>query len=502
MPRRMDAPESPRLPHPPAAHAADEASVGRSTRLALAVLFGAIRPLAAPAGSTSGSLGRLRATLLAAPAPGEASRIELGALGAALVGAAFIGTTIPGAQPVGATPQPVVTVAAAAPVAAPVAASASTTTEAATDPATNSASDAAATPADAAAAAAPASADPSTAADAADDTDGTSGDAGDASDPVAGGSGGDTLARVALIVVHGDAPVRWASAAAGTPARTRAATGTTFTGLAVLPGAPLATGLALIAGQPPNPATRAGCTSPTPVAPGTTDGSGVTAGIGCDYPSETPSLPGAVARDGRTWKAYVSAGSAADAAAQLCRPSDAPGAAGAAAQRSPLGHLGDLTGSGACDAAAGPLSALAGDLDSDTAPAWVYIEVGDCGTDGCDEAEAAARDTDLDAALATLASHAPADGGKAATLVVGDGDLAGLDPAPAGAYAANPADADAPAAVVSGALLVGDDVEQDATDPLALDPLAIARTQAAWLGVDAPGQAAADGVTALAVPGA
>jgi hypothetical protein len=494
MARRM-APPSPDLDPAPAPRA------GRSTQLALAVLSGAIRPFADDSAAAPGTLTRLRTRLLAAPAPGEASRVELGALGTALIGAAFIGTTIPGAQPVGAQPQPVGAMVAAAPLAAAPAARAAATTDAATDT-TDAAAGAAASAGDGAT---PAAADAATVAtptatqapttDAADAADDASGDAGDGSDPLAGAGGGDTLARVALIVVHGDAPVRWATAAPGSPARTRAATGTTFTGLAVLPGAPLATGLALIAGQPSNPATRAGCASPTPVSPGTVDAAGVTAGVGCDYPAETPSLAGAVARDGRTWKAYASAGSPAEAAAQLCNPAGAAG-------RSALAHLGDLAASGACDAAAAPLSALATDLGSDAAPAWVYVEVGACGTDGCDDAEAKARDADLDAALAALAAHAPADGGKAVAIVVGDGDVAGLEAAPAGAYPPSSADPGAPAAVLSGALLVGDGVERGGTDPLALDPFAIARTQATWLGLSAPGLAAAEGVTALAVPGA
>ncbi len=400
----------------------------------------------------------------------------------------------------GAQPQPVAAIAAAAPAAtatAPQPSSDQGTTSSGGADGGSTATGSTAPAAEAATTATPSTADAVPTDDAADDT---SGDAGDGSDPLAGG-GGTTLARVALIVVRGDAPARWATAAAGTPARTRAASGTTFTGLAVLPNAPLATGLALIAGQPSNPATRAGCTEPAPMTPGTTDAAGVTAGSGCDYPAETPSIPGAVARDGRTWKAYVGAASPTEAAAKLCQPSDAAAPLRAAAQRSPLGRLGDLTSSGACAAAATPLTSLAADLASDAPPAWLYIEVGDCGTDGCDEAERSARDTELDAALKALSAQAPPEG-SAAAIVVGDGDVPDLEPAPSASYPASQADPEAPAAVLSGALLIGDGVQQDATDPLALDPFAIARTQATWLGLGAPGQAAADGTTALALPDA
>jgi hypothetical protein len=134
----------------------------------------------------------------------------------------------------------------------------------------------------------------------------------------------------------------------------------------------------------------------------------------------------------------------------------------------------------------------------------VYIEVGDCGTDGCDEAEAKARDAALDEVLATLSSTAAPDDGKSAALVVGDGDgdTTGLTPADAGTYPAAPGDPAAPAALTSGALLVGDDVKAGGTDPIAIDPFAIARTQATWLGLTAPGLGAADGESALALPGA
>lgn len=472
----------------------------RSTQLALAILSGAVRPFATSDRVEPSTLTRLRTRLFPAPTAGEPSRLELTALGAALVGAAFIGSTIPGAQPVQAQgPVPL----AAAPVAAAAApaAAAASNDDAADTPAAATGDTTTPTADTTAAAAAPVSTAPAVPADtpAGDDT---SGDAGDGTDPLAGG-GGTTLGRVALIVAHGDAPVRWTSAADGTPAKARAAKGTVFTGLAVLPASPLASGLGFVAGQPSNPATRSGCTTPSPVTPGTTDAAGITTGTGCDYPAETPSLAGAIARDGRKWRAYVPASSAAEAAAKLCRPTDPASteAQRAFAQRSPLGHLGDLTASGACEAAATPLSKLSEDLASDDPPAWVYVEVGECGNDGCDDAESRQRDTDLDAALASLAgAEAPNDAG-AATLVVGDGDTPGLEPAPAGSFTPNAADPSAPAAVIAGAYLVGPDVTPGGTDPLALDPLAIARTQASWLGLTAPGQAAADGITALALPG-
>lgn len=505
-PERDAAAADPSAPDAPAQAAgtpgdAAPATAGQGTRLALAALAGARQALDARVDPTRRA--KWRTWLLAAPAPGQPSRLELGALGAALIGAAAIGTTIP-EQPVRAQGAAGTTLAlAAAPPAAQAAAS--TSTSAASSAASTTAASTSSAPAAAATAAAPSSAAaPATAPAAADQTPQSEttdpADSGDGTDPLAGG--GSTLSRVAMIVVQGAAPVQWPTAAAGSAERTRAALGTTYTSMAVLPRAPLATTLALTAGQPSNAASRGGCTAASPVTPGETGTDGVTTGTGCDYPATTPSIAGAVARDGRRWRAYAPAATSAEAAAALCRPYDAAStdAQRAAAQQSPLGHLGDLADSGACEAAAGPLESLATDLAGDDPPAWIYIQISPCGTDGCDATEAAARDTAVDATLKALAAAAPADGGRSATFVVGDGAVDGLAAAPAGGYPANSADPDAPGAVLAGALLIGDGVGKDATDAIALDPFALARTQADWLGVSPPGLAAGDGVTALARP--
>lgn len=474
------------------------------TRLALAALAGSRRSdlEGAPAPATRWT--RWRAWLAAPPAPGQPTRLELGALGAALIGAAAIGTTIP-EQPVRA--QTAATAALAPPLAAvPASSAGASTSDAAASadaPAPAQATDGGASAAatTSSGSAAPAAAQtPAAEQTPQNETTTDPSDAGSGTDPLAGGGG--ALSRVALIVVQGDAPVQWPTAAAGRPARSRAALGTTYTGVAVLPRAPLATTLALTAGQPANAATRAGCTAPSAVAPGTTGTDGVTVGIGCDYPATTPSIAGAVARDGRRWRAYAPAASSAEAAAALCRPYDQAATASqrAAAQQSPLAHLADLSDSGACEAAAAPLDALATDLGGDDPPAWIYVHLAPCGTDGCDAAEATSRDAMLDEALRALGATSPADGGRSATFVVGDGSVDGLAPAGPGAYPANPSDPDAPGAVIGGALLIGDGVAPDATDPIALDPFALARTQADWLGLTPPGLAAGDGVTALARP--
>ncbi|MDO9356819.1 MAG: hypothetical protein Q7T55_24185, partial [Solirubrobacteraceae bacterium] len=429
--------------------------------------------------------------------------------GAALVGATVIGVSLPHPQQVQASP---VVVAAAPAAALPIAAPATPAPAAEEpDPSDAASVDASSTddlPAatvDGAAAAdtaTPAAADDSAATDDAAAEDGADDTAAADPDDPLGATKAGTLQQVALIVVHGDAPLRWRDAPAASPARVRAAKGTTFTGFGQVPDAPLVTSLGLLAGQGSNPAARAGCDVPTPVTPGTVDAKGVVAGTGCDYPAGTPSVPTAVAIDGRRWKAYAPVGSVDAAKAALCGAGTPDPAAQGLARENALAHLSDLASSGACEAAASPLSALAKDLTADDAPAWLVVNVGLCGTDGCDEGEAAARDRDLDAAIATLTAKDGLDA-SSAIFVVGDGTAtSGLAAAEPGTVPAAPNDPDAPAAVATGALLIGPAVAKDKADPLSLDPLAIARAQTTWLGLTPPGAAAAETTTALAVPGA
>lgn len=481
----------------------DPDGVDPTTRLVLARLAsGASRLAGEMTDRVPSSRFRVRFSL-PRPGGGGPTRLEAGALVVALLAATAVGAAMPGSKDARAQASAPAAVAASNPVPAAAAVTPSASragsedagsaaNDAPEDPATTSA-DPIATPALSADDTAPAAdASPTTGDDATDD-DAAAGDEGDGSDPLAGK--GDHLDRVALVVVHGDAPATWATAPVGSAARARADRGTTLTGLAAIPGAPLANALGLIAGQASNPATRAGCAeAPGPLAPGTLDDLGRVAGTGCDYPAGTPSLASAVAIDGRRWRAYAPVDQA-EAAGALCGTGATAGSAAAYAATSALRRLTDLTTSGACESAAAPLSALATDLKADDAPAWVLVEVGAAGAAGA--ADVATRERDLDAALATLRDGL---GEQSAVLVVGDGTAPGLAPAPADALPASPSDPDAPAAVLSGALLLGPRVAAAATDPLPLNAYALARTQADWLGLDAPGWAKAEGVSGLAVP--
>lgn len=477
----------------------DPEAVDPTTRLVLARLASGASRLAGE--TATARVNRFGTSLLGAPrTPGTPSRLEAGALAAALVAATLVGAAMPGSRDARAA-QPVATTipAAAAPAPAQGAVAAATASGSATDSDPGS-TDAGTTetPADPIATPAVAETTDTTETDTltdTTDTDDAVGDEGDGSDPLAGN--GEHLEQVALVIVHNDAPARWATAPAGSAARARADLGTTFTGFATLPSAPLATELGVIAGQAPNPATRAGCSVDAgPLTPGTVDDLGRAAGTGCTYPAGTASLPGAVAVDGRRWKAYAPVPQT-DASAALCGAGTPTGLAAAYAATSALRRLDDLWTSGACESAATSLTALKDDLAADEPPAWLVVELGACVATPCGADDATIRDRDLDDTLATLR------GGLAkssAILVIGDGAVEGLEAAPADALPAAPDDPSAPAAVLTGALLLGTGVAEKATDPLPLNPYAIARTQADWLGLDAPGWARSEGVSGLAVP--
>lgn len=485
----------------------DPEAVDPTTRLVLARLASGASRLAGtpPRLSTSARtrVSRLGTKLFpSAPGQGTPSRLEAGALAVALVAATLVGAAMPGSRDARATPAAAVPVAATPPATAAQGAVGSETAAGGTTPTSATTDDAEPVsetpdPDPLATPAAVAPDDTSADSTAGDDTpdDDVAGDEGDGSDPLAGGT--ERLDQVALVIVRGDAPARWPSAPEGSPAKARADLGTTLTGLATLPGAPLATSLGLVAGQAPNPATREGCTTGVAaLTPGTVDDLGRAAGTGCDYPAGTASLPTAIAVDGRRWRAYVPVPEA-DAASALCGTGTPSGLAAVYAATSPLRRLSDLITSGGCESAAAPLAALAEDLAADEPPAWVVVEVGACPSAPCDADGAAARDRELDGALKALRDGLAK---RSAILVVGDGAAAGLEAGPADSLPAAPDDPTAPAPVLSGALLLGTGVAEKATDPLPLSPYAIARTQADWLGVDAPGWARADGVTGLAVP--
>jgi hypothetical protein len=67
----------------------------------------------------------------------------------------------------------------------------------------------------------------------------------------------------------------------------------------------LANGIALLSGQGPTPQTAQNCPTYENVTPGTAGAEGQVGGIGCVYPSATPTLAGQLTAKHLTWKAYV-----------------------------------------------------------------------------------------------------------------------------------------------------------------------------------------------------
>ncbi len=282
------------------------------------------------------------------PRPAQPARARRPRHGARRRG--FIGTTLPGSQPVQAQgAPPSMLFATTPPQTLPTTPSGADDASSASDAADTSDAAAASTATLAAAAAVPADASADAGTPATDDTSGgddaSSGDAGDGSDPLAGGTGRhDPRARGTRRRARrragavGDRAGRIGRPPAG-PRSARRSRTSPRSRTRRSPPASRSRRSAV------DPATRAGCTAPSPVTPGTVDDHGVVAGTGCDYPAGASSIAGAIARDGRTWKAYVPAATPQDAGARLCHPTDGDPATQAFAQRSPLGHLADLTGS-------------------------------------------------------------------------------------------------------------------------------------------------------------
>jgi hypothetical protein len=85
-------------------------------------------------------------------------------------------------------------------------------------------------------------------------------------------------------------------------------------------------GVALLSGQGPNAATQAGCTTASPLDPGTIDAEDPLAqamGTGCLYPPKVDTLPDQLTGAGLTWKAYVESIASPDPdGQQTCRHPD------------------------------------------------------------------------------------------------------------------------------------------------------------------------------------
>lgn len=268
---------------------------------------------------------------------------------------------------------------------------------------------------------------------------------------------------------------------------------------AALDAGALPNGIAAISGQPPNPATKAGC--PEYEAFTTAPNSrGVLSGPGCVYPVETQTIADQLTLTKQGWRAYVGgmtdeAGKPADCVhPNPGEPSTSAQPGGYAASQNPFAYFHSLLDLGDCTENDVPLEQLSRDLaKAEKTPSYSFIAPTPCeaGTaaqcaPGAVEG-AAAADAFLSAwAPKVLASPAyKADG---ALIVV----FSGVNPASPGGPAPTGD------GLRTGALLVSPFAQPGGTDPAPYDAYSLLRSSQDLLGLDPLGLAGGASVKSFA----
>lgn len=154
----------------------------------------------------------------------------------------------------------------------------------------------------------------------------------------------------------------------------------------LLDGEALANGIAAIGGQPPNPATAAGCPRYQELNGAQPSSSGVlNGGSGCVYPVETLTLADQLGLARLSWRAYADgmsdpAGKPADCMhpdPEASSAATAPG--GYAASQNPFVYFHSLLDLGECSANDVPLDRLSGDLaKADKTPSYSFVAPTPC----------------------------------------------------------------------------------------------------------------------------
>jgi Phosphoesterase family len=268
---------------------------------------------------------------------------------------------------------------------------------------------------------------------------------------------------------------------------------------AALDAGALPNGIAAIGGQPPNPATKAGCPEYEAFATAP-NGNGVLNGPGCVYPVETQTIADQLTIAQLGWHAYVGgmvdeAGKPADCVhPEPGEPSTAAQPGGYAAGQNPFTYFHSLLDLGDCTENDVPLEQLSKDLaKAEKTPSYSFIaptpcEAGTAGQCAPGAVEgAAAADAFLSAWVPKiLASPAyKADGALIVSFT-----------------AVNPASPGGPAptgeGLRTGALVVSPFAQPGATDSVAYDTYSLLRSSEDLLGLEPLGLAAGSKVKSFA----
>lgn len=272
------------------------------------------------------------------------------------------------------------------------------------------------------------------------------------------------------------------------------AQGELLSNYALLGEAGLPNQIATISGQPPNPATSAGCPGFEEFSAAKTSSKGVVQGSGCVYPVETQSLADELGAARLSWRAYVEGMVDATGQPASCvhpNPGEAavpPVPGGYAASQNPFVYFHSLLDLGDCSENDLGIDQLTADLrKAEKTPSFSFIAptLCDAGASGQCPAGTAEGPASADAFLAKwvpkiLASPAyKADG----LLIV---DFAAANP-PSAAVATTPAPPADPLRV--GALLVSPFLTPGSTDAAAYSPYSLLRSSEDLFGLDPLGLA-------------
>lgn len=161
--------------------------------------------------------------------------------------------------------------------------------------------------------------------------------------------------------------------------------GLLLSGYALLDQSALANGIAAVSGQPPNPATSAGCPAYEGVAPAAANAAGVLSGSGCVYPVETLTLADQLGSARFSWRAYVQGMSDAAGKPENCVQPDPGGSStpvqpGAyAATQNPFVYFHSLLDLGDCATNDVPIEQLTTDLaKAEKTPSYSFIAPTPC----------------------------------------------------------------------------------------------------------------------------
>jgi hypothetical protein len=155
--------------------------------------------------------------------------------------------------------------------------------------------------------------------------------------------------------------------------------------------------IAMVSGQPPNPATQSGCPPQyIDVSPTTVVSPGVASGTGCVYPGSVQTIGTQLAAAGLTWKAYeedmgndptrdngTTCAHPAVGGTDTATPSTATATDGYVTAHDPFVYFHSVIDQASCATSVVPLSALPGDLASAaTTPNYAFISPNVCDDGG------------------------------------------------------------------------------------------------------------------------